>query len=169
MIEFNLYNMLILQKDLDRFWAKVNKTNTCWLWIAASSNFGHGRFRFEGKLYSSHIISYQLHKNDYDKTKLVCHTCDNPSCVNPHHLFLGSNSDNMRDCVAKGRHRINAEYLKGEECYQSKLTKADVQEIKRRLGFGERVCNINRDYPHVSRRTIEGIKSGKNWKHVTLD
>jgi hypothetical protein len=160
--------MLTLQKDLDRFWAKVNKTDSCWLWIAAKNNKGYGRFKFETKFYSSHIISYKLHNTDYDPTKFVCHRCDTPSCCNPNHLFLGTQSENMLDCSAKGRDNSQAKGAKGETNGKARLTEQDVISIKTRMKNGERTCNIIRDYTHVHKATIKYIKSGKTWKHIVV-
>ena len=110
----------LTDKDLKRFWDKVNKTKDCWNWTASKTKQGYGRFKLNGKLESPHIISYQLHNQKETTNFDVCHKCDNPSCVNPDHLFLGSRGDNMRDCMAKGRFVVN----------NKKLTDKQVQEIK---------------------------------------
>lgn len=89
-----------------RFWDKVEiaDKDTCWLWLGALNNRGYGLFSVNSKLMLAHRYSYQLHKDPIGNL-CVLHTCDNPKCVNPNHLFLGTQGDNNRDCVRKGRHK----------------------------------------------------------------
>jgi hypothetical protein len=78
--------------------------NGCWNWIGATAS-GYGRFKQNGKLYSAHREMYSMtFGSDGMDGKQVCHKCDNPKCCNPEHLFLGTRSENMLDCVRKGRH-----------------------------------------------------------------
>ena len=90
---------------MERFWSKVKKgsPNECWEWTAAKNNKGYGKFKFEGKMRKAHRISWQLHYGPVQNELHVLHTCDNPSCVNPNHLWLGSNSDNHKDMTDKDR------------------------------------------------------------------
>lgn len=88
---------------MDRFWDKVDKTSDCWIWTAAKSAAGYGRFKLNGRLVSPHRLAYEMAFGDIPPGSDVCHRCDNPPCVNPEHLFVGSRSDNMQDCIAKGR------------------------------------------------------------------
>lgn len=108
----------------ERFNSKYKKDKSgCWLWTGSVSPTGYGRIAFKGTQHQAHRISYQLFKGDFDKSLFVCHTCDVRNCVNPKHLFLGTNKDNMMDMVKKGRNRnprsewthcINGHELKGK-------------------------------------------------------
>lgn len=96
----------------ERFWAKVNKTDTCWLWTGALDSFGYGRIFKPGRKQSyvtAHRYSAMLHFGMFDRRLLALHHCDNPSCVNPDHLYVGTSLDNNRDMVSRGR---NANLLK---------------------------------------------------------
>ena len=89
-----------------RFWAKVNKTDGCWVWMA-SGNRGYGVIAMpgrSGRMVYAHRYSYELHYGAFDQSLLVLHHCDNPACVRPDHLFLGTHLDNQQDKVSKGRH-----------------------------------------------------------------
>lgn len=77
----------------------------CWIWMKGISNDGYPVISAPDKTRRAHRVSYEVFNGSFDKSLMVCHRCDVPSCVNPDHLFLGTNGDNMRDAVAKGRHR----------------------------------------------------------------
>jgi hypothetical protein len=93
----------------ERFFSKVNRTpdGGCWLWNGAVQHNGYGYLhvggRFERRPVRAHRFSWELHRGPIPEGMHVCHSCDTPACVNPDHLFLGSRSDNMRDCASKGR------------------------------------------------------------------
>jgi hypothetical protein len=88
-----------------RFWAKVEKTEKCWEWTAALHETGYGIFGIGGKRVDrAHRISWRMHFGEIPKGMIICHRCDNPRCVRPDHLFVGTYADNTRDCMEKGRH-----------------------------------------------------------------
>lgn len=88
----------------DRFLQKVDQGAACWMWTGAKSSKGYGQFWLKGKQESAHRVSYALFVGIIPEGSLVCHTCDQPSCVRPEHLWTGTHSANTLDAVAKGRH-----------------------------------------------------------------
>lgn len=90
----------------DRFFAKVqvSEPDRCWLWTGRRSPRGYGVFWLDGKNRRAHRVSYEMHIGAISDGVFVCHECDNPPCVNPAHLFLGTHLDNVRDMCVKGRH-----------------------------------------------------------------
>ena len=89
---------------MERFWNKVNKTDTCWLWTAGKQKEGYGKFWFNGKTQTAHILSYELHKGPIPKGKQINHThSHNKHCVNPDHLYAGTQEENMQDRLRDGK------------------------------------------------------------------
>lgn len=89
---------------LERFMAKVQKTDNCWLWTGPLSPLGYGYFSLNAKTVGAHRAAWTLLRGEIPKGMLICHRCDNPKCVNPDHLFVGTDYDNNIDCIKKGRH-----------------------------------------------------------------
>jgi hypothetical protein len=146
----------------ERFWSKVDKKadDECWNW-KGSLNEGYGQFKLNGKPNRAHRISFELHnKTIIPDDLIVRHKCDNPSCVNPHHLELGTQQDNVRDRVERGR--SNTCY--GEKCGAHKLTTEQVNEIKERLQMYEYglYAKLAQEY-NVSAKTISLIHNKKTW------
>ena len=147
----------------ERFFEKVhiNTKNGCWEWTAYKDPNGYGRFRFDGQMRQAHRWSYQQHVGEIPANMCVCHQCDNPRCVNPEHLFLGTHQENMRDMMAKGRHR------RSDSAGLRKLCESDVRAVKAMLPkHGRGVCAFLARWFGVSRKTISYIKRGKLWSHV---
>lgn len=159
----------------DRFWphVKKGKRNECWEWVNGSYYKNpwtgadtYGCISFNGKRQGAHRASWYLHFGDIPDGLFVLHTCDNPKCVNPRHLFLGTHDDNMQDKVKKGRARGGAN--KGEINPEHKLTEAQALEIIQALKRGEHPADIAKRYP-VGEPMIKHIKSGRNWRHIPRD
>ena len=148
---------------MDRFWSKVDKTGDCWEWTGAKhSSKGYGSFWFEGRSVKAHRLAYKIAFSPIPDGMFVCHSCDNPSCVNPDHLFLGTNQDNQSDMYAKGRGRKCV----GSESPHSKLTEDDIKAIRTEpkvRGYGVKLAS---QYG-VSTALISQIIKGAAWSHIS--
>jgi len=145
------------------FWSKVDKrgTDDCWEWQGSINSRGYGTISVNSKTKRAHRVSWELTHGPIPEGLCVCHRCDNPICVNPSHLFLGTHTDNMRDMIQKGRD-IHDVGPRGEKNGQCKLTKQDVHTIRCFL----RAKYIQREIAEayrVSRGTINAIATGRNW------
>lgn len=150
-----------------RFWKRVQigAPQDCWLWTGSVDDNGYGMLSSgTGDLTSTRQgrasrLSYEIANGPIPAGMVVCHHCDNPRCVNPSHLFLGSQSDNTRDMVAKRRQ------ARGTRHSQVKLTEENIHEIRRRLLAGETQKTIAEHF-HVDQSTISNIATGETWQHV---
>lgn len=117
--------------ELERLLNHTKEENGCWIWCSGTRS-GYGAIKVKGKTLSAHRYSYMLNCGDIPKGMFVCHTCDNPKCINPDHLFLGTNSDNMKDAYKKGRLTLptSGNFKIGNKPVNRKLTDEQVVEIK---------------------------------------
>jgi len=146
------------KEHLNKF-TKLNQENGCIEWIGTKGFFGYGRMYFNGKEDKAHRVSYVLNNGEIPKGLFVCHKCDNPSCVNPEHLFLGTALDNNRDRILKGR----SVHLSGEDVPTSKLTENQVKDIY----VDDRVHTLIAKDFNVTRECVSSIKNKRSWKNVT--
>ena len=119
----NCLNMAI---DVDRFWSHVRKTDKCWVWTGVPANHGYGQFRVGDKKKLVHRLSWEMANGPIPDGLCVCHHCDNPICVRPEHLFLGTKQQNHDDMLAKGRRNV----AKGQCHGNAVLSDVDVITIR---------------------------------------
>lgn len=179
-------------KDTARFFSKIDKTSHpdgCWTWTGCKNRKGYGPFSYGGRVANggkkvlAHRLSYELHVGPIPENQFVCHHCDNPACVNPEHLFLGNNADNMRDMKEKGRHwmlhkpelilrgddhpsRLHPERMaRGEAHGVAKLTEPQVLEIRALFESGHSKNGLAKRFG-MSRYAIRCVVDRVSWKHI---
>jgi hypothetical protein len=155
-----------------RFLSYVEKTDSCWLWTGSKAG-KYGTF-WANKSVGAHRYSYTIYKQPIPAGMIIRHTCDEPTCVNPDHLLVGTSKQNSEDMVNRNRQakgdkhgaRLHPELRpRGETQGLSKLTEDDVREIKVLLGFGVSLRAIAKQF-YVDYTNISNIKCGKTWKHI---
>ena len=163
-----------------KFWSLVNiNPNGCWEWNAYLNKWGYGTFYYEGDVFLAHRVSWVICNSRSPGQLCVLHKCDNPKCVRPDHLFLGTDLDNARDKIKKGRARIGVmprgdlhwsrripeKIPKGERNGHAKLSSEDVKFIRENY--------VKRKVPYtffakkfgVEWSTIRSVVKMRNWKH----
>ena len=147
------------------FWKAVVKTDGCWLWQRAKTGGGYGQLARKGFRCMAHRYSWELHFGPIPEGLCVCHHCDNPSCVRPDHLFLGSHADNTGDMMTKGR-RGKILVARGEASSASKLTSKQVQEIRAFYSAGTmKAPDLAKCYG-CCKQTIYNLVHRLTWAHV---
>lgn len=144
------------------FFSCIDKTEGgCWVWRGPLRWSGYGTFNLAGAKHLAHRYSYELHKGPIGEGLFVCHSCDNPPCVNPDHLWLGTMADNMADMAAKGRAHKGPSVHSADHPL-AKLTAEKVRAIRLDSRTGKQIAA---DYG-VCTTTIYSVKSGKHWKRA---
>ena len=149
----------------EKFWmyVDVGPNDDCWEWQGKRYNNEYGDFRLFANSYLAHRLSYRIHNGFLPDNLSVCHTCDNPPCVNPYHLFLGTAFDNSMDMISKGRH--NPCY--GSRGRQSFLTEVEAAQIKWLAIFTPlQQKEIARMFNIPNHNTVSRIKSRARWPHI---
>ena len=150
----------------ERFWSRIKYSNSCWGWTGSVNKAGYGCLIIKKPrtrktiLMLAHRISWFLHHHYDPKEMCVLHHCDNPPCVNPEHLFLGTQLDNIKDMVKKCRE------AHGENCSQAKLTNEDVFAIRDKYSKGNITQHELGETYGVHRVHVGRIVNQKIWKHI---
>lgn len=169
----NLFKKLSKDKQEEsikkRFLAKINKTNSCWIWTACKNAKGYGIMSAKGKPMMAHRVSWILHNGPILQNKLILHNCphgnDNPSCVNPLHLWNGTAAQNSSDMIFKNRQKKgNGKYF-GQKVKQAKLTNEQVFKIRNLIKKGKSMREIANQF-NVNYYSIFDIKRNKTWKRI---
>lgn len=155
----------------DRFDRWVDKSGDCWLWLGKLKPDGYAEMVVSGKNIPAHRLSYQLHVGPIPPGLLVCHTCDIRHCVKPDHLWTGTQADNIRDCVAKGRHtRMGGtspeRAARGNGLPQAKLTPEKVREMRRLYAAGFGSLSAVGALFGVNGSSAHAVIQGRSWRHV---
>ena len=146
---------------MDRLWNRTDRSNGCWIWLGAKVTDGYGEIMVNGKQIRTHRLAWELTNGSIPKGMCVCHRCDNPSCINPKHLFLGTNNDNIQDRIKKGR---RGGPKGGENYISSKLKSFQIKEIRMLKGeMSER--KIAEEY-HIGKSQVHRIVSKQCWKSL---
>jgi len=154
-----------------RFWEKVYKTSSCWLWTASLDSRGYGQIGKGGRgtgIIRAHRLSWEIHFGPIENGLFVCHKCDVPSCVNPHHLFLGTPKENTVDMFQKRRARFDVypdSKPKGEKNPRAVVTNDIVKSIRELYQAGTSVAELSRKYG-LAYSTTYHICTGYTWVHV---
>lgn len=145
--------------EKERFMSKVDTSGECWIWTGyRDKKMGYGMFWMNGTMRLSHRVAYEMFNAPIEGGLHVCHSCDNPACVNPSHLWLGTNADNVADKIAKRRDRN----LRGQEHPMAKLNEDIVRWIRQSDLSGRALAKEL----GVDRTTIQYIRQRKLWRHV---
>ena len=162
---------------LARFWAKVQKGDSCWTWIGSKASSGYGTFWLgAGQFAYAHRLSFAMHNGPLLDGMFVCHRCDTPSCIAPSHLFLGSPQENVDDMMSKRRHvaptgdsngsRTKPESRpRGVAAKRAVLNDDLVRTIRRRAANGETAYAIGQSLA-INKGTVRAVVAGRTWRHV---
>lgn len=170
----------------ERFWPKVQRGDGCWLWTAAVHRNGYGKFNIGGKIVLAHRVAWALSVGTVPEGSYVCHRCDNPTCVRPDHLFIGTPVDNRQDSISKQRdhvgplkdekdyhrpravvgQRMTENMPRGSQCKWAKLSEDQVRDIRLRYSTTRVTQRTLSTEFGVSLMTINDIIHRRRWKHL---
>lgn len=156
-----------------RFWPRVTKSDGCWTWGGYCDEDGYGNFWFEGRTVRAHRWLWEFLNGPLGKEQQVLHRCDNPPCVRPDHLFVGTHDDNVKDKMLKGRNHYGpcpkgtANRPRGSAHFRTRLTEEQVREIRSRprlpaKGFRQLWA---KEFG-ITVYNLADVLSGRTWKHV---
>ena len=161
MIQLPLFQE-VAEKCKSRFWRRVEKLPSgCWEWQGARHEKGYGLFWLNGQQFKAHRVAFLLASCVQPAEKMVLHQCDNPPCVNPSHLFLGTNDENICDKVTKGRSARPVKWIPAS----ARLNEEAVKEIRSLADGGSPYCAIAEKFS-VDATTVSLAVRRKTWKHV---
>jgi hypothetical protein len=143
---------------------RIKENNGCWEWCSKRDRAGYGQLTRERKNLMAHKLSYQIFVGPIKKGLYVCHKCDNPPCIRPDHLFLGTQKQNMKDCIEKGRFKIGGN--KYSAAANQRLTEKQVKEIRRKYPSGNYTQLELAKFYGVTQTCISDILVFKTWKHL---
>lgn len=144
----------------ERFWAQVDTTGDCWLWLGMQFEDGYGAFYRDGQSRRAHRESYLMTHGSIPPEHLVCHTCDTPLCVRPLHLWSGTPAQNMDDMVSKGRSLV------GERNHAARLTPDDVRAIRGLYQPGVITMAKVGERFGIPKQTVNAVVHRHVWAHI---
>lgn len=151
------------------FEKKVRRSDGCWIWTASVNRHGYGYFRYAGRTQRAHRVAWQLVYGDIPNGLCVLHLCDNPPCVNPDHLVLGTQRQNLADMISKKRHRSITKpetNVRGEQVGTSILTTESVKSMRRTYAAGlVTFRDLSRQY-NVASSTARAAVRRRSWRHI---
>lgn len=152
---------ILTERNIERFWSKVNKgkKNECWLWLASTTTGGYGYFRANGHM-NAHRFSLMIKLGTDELNGMALHSCDNPRCVNPNHLSLGTNSENIKQAFDRGL----MFGLKGEKHGRAILIEKDVLWIRK--NHSKHTIKSLAEKYGTGLTTIADVIDRKKWKHL---
>ena len=140
---------------------EIDDKTKCWNWKSTKDKNKYGTKKYKGKYYKTHRLFYEICNGKIPKDMCVCHRCDNPSCCNPDHLFLGTQLENIQDMINKNRQRSAI----GEINKSSKLTEIEVIEIRNLYAQGISSRQLGKKF-NINKSTILHIIHRRSWKHI---
>ncbi len=150
-------------KTIPAFYAKIDTSGDCWIWTASKSKRGYGACSLSYGSNKAHRVAYMLAFGPINKGNVICHICDNPSCVRPNHLVQGSQKENSHDAWSKGRGVQQS--LEGEKNPAAKLTPVVIDEMKRLRATGMFYWKIAKQFGVSTTCAWQAIK-GERWSHL---